>query len=43
LRGLLTGTPIGHRAIVAAAWCAGATALGYLWAPRRYDHNPGRV
>ena len=43
LRGLVTGTPIGHSAAVAAAWCAGVTALGYLWARRRYDHNPGRV
>jgi ABC-2 type transport system permease protein len=40
LRGLLTGTPIGHSAILAAAWCAGLTALGYLWARARYDHNP---
>jgi len=43
LRGLLTGTPIGHSAAVAAAWCAGVTALGYLWARRRYEHNPGRA
>ena len=43
LRGLLTGTPIGHSALLAGAWCAGITALGYLWARRRYDHNPGRV
>jgi ABC-2 type transport system permease protein len=42
LRGLLTGTPIGHSAILAAAWCAGVTVLGYLWARRRYDHNPAR-
>src|SRR3989449_7430562 len=42
LRGLLTGTPIGHSAVLAAAWCAGVTALGYLWARRRYDHNPAR-
>lgn len=43
LRGLLTGTPIGHSAVLAVAWCAGITALGYLWARRRYDRNPGRV
>jgi ABC-2 type transport system permease protein len=42
LRGLLTGTPIGHSAALAAAWCAGLTALGYLWARRQYDHNPTR-
>jgi ABC-2 type transport system permease protein len=43
LRGLLTGTPIGHSAVLAVAWCAGITALGYLWARRRYDRNPSRV
>ena len=42
LRGLLTGTPIGHSAVLAGAWCAGLTALGYLWARRRYDHSPTR-
>ena len=42
LRGLLTGTPIGHSAVLAAAWCAGITTLGYLWARRRYDRNPAR-
>jgi ABC-2 type transport system permease protein len=42
LRGLLTGTPIGIRAIGAGVWCAGITALGYLWARWRYDHRPVR-
>ncbi|MCW3044538.1 MAG: transporter permease [Actinobacteria bacterium] len=42
LRGLLTGTPIGRSAVLAAAWCAGIAALGYLWARRRYDHNAAR-
>lgn len=42
LRGLLTGTPIGHSAVLAAGWCVGLTALGYLWARSRYDHNPAR-
>ncbi|MEA2592871.1 MAG: type transport system permease protein, partial [Actinomycetota bacterium] len=42
LRGLLTGTFIGHSAVLAAAWCAGIAALGYLWARRRYDHNAAR-
>jgi hypothetical protein len=32
LRGLLTGTPDGGTAIAAAAWCAGLTLAGYLWA-----------
>ncbi len=42
LRGLLTGTPIGHSAILAAAWCAGIAVLGYLWARVRYNRNPTR-
>jgi ABC-2 type transport system permease protein len=42
LRGLLTGTPIGHNAIVAGAWCVGLSAVGYLWARARYDRNPAR-
>ncbi|MGI9008658.1 MAG: ABC transporter permease [Streptosporangiaceae bacterium] len=42
LRGLLTGTPIGSTAIVAAAWCAGLAAAGYLWARSRYDRGPAR-
>jgi ABC-2 type transport system permease protein len=42
LRGLLTGTPIGHSAILAVAWCAGIAAVGYLWARTRYDHNRAR-
>ncbi len=42
LRGLLTGTPIGHDAILAVAWCAGLTAVGYLWARARYNRDPGR-
>lgn len=40
VRGLLTGTPIGSGAILAAAWCTGLTVVGYLWARRRYDRNP---
>jgi len=42
LRGLLTDTPIGHSAVLAIAWCAGITAVGYLWAHRRYDRSPSR-
>ena len=32
MRGLLTGTPIGSSGLIAVAWCAGISALGYLWA-----------
>jgi ABC-2 type transport system permease protein len=39
-RGLFSGTPIGHNAILAASWCVGFTLLGYLWASRRYDRSP---
>jgi ABC-2 type transport system permease protein len=40
LRGLLTGSPIGTSAAVAAAWCAGIAAVGYFWARARYNRNP---
>ncbi len=42
LRGLLTGTPIGNNAVIAVAWCAAITAVGYLWARSRYDRLPAR-
>jgi ABC-2 type transport system permease protein len=42
LRGLLTGTPIGSNAVIAVAWCAAITAVGYLWARSRYDRLPAR-
>ena len=32
VRGLLLGTPIGHSAAIATAWCAGIAAVSYLWA-----------
>lgn len=42
LRGLLTGTPIGHSAVPAAVWCVALATVGYLWARRQYDQNPTR-
>jgi ABC-2 type transport system permease protein len=42
LRGLLTGTPIGHSAVIAAGWCAVIAVAGYVVARLRYDHNPAR-
>jgi ABC-2 type transport system permease protein len=36
LRGLLTGTPTAHDAILAVAWCVVIAAAGYLWARARY-------
>jgi ABC-2 type transport system permease protein len=41
LRGLLLGTPIGNNAILAVAWCAGLTLVGYVWA--RAVYNRGSV
>lgn len=40
IRGLLTGTAIGSSAVLAVAWCAAITAVGYLWALSLYDRNP---
>jgi ABC-2 type transport system permease protein len=42
LRGLLLGTAIGSNAVMAAAWCAGITALAYLWARKLYNRDPVR-
>jgi len=44
LRGLLLGTPIGNDGLVALAWCAVLTVVGYLWAKAtfRRDPKPGR-
>jgi ABC-2 type transport system permease protein len=39
LRGLLTGTPIGNDAVLAVAWCAGISVVGYLWARSLYNRN----
>jgi ABC-2 type transport system permease protein len=42
LRGLLLGTSIGSSAIIAIAWCAGITLVGYLWAKKLYNRDPVR-
>jgi ABC-2 type transport system permease protein len=42
LRGVLMGTPIGDNAVLAVAWCAGITVVGYLWARRLYNRDPSR-
>jgi ABC-2 type transport system permease protein len=39
LRGLLTGTPIGHSAALAAGWCAALAVLGYTCARNRYERT----
>jgi ABC-2 type transport system permease protein len=42
LRGLLMGTPIGDKAVIAIAWGAGITLVGYAWAKRLYNRDPVR-
>lgn len=42
LRGLLTGTAIGHDAVLAVAWCALVGFVGYRWAMRLYNRDPSR-
>jgi ABC-2 type transport system permease protein len=42
LRGLLLGTPIGHSAALAVAWCAGIALVGYLWARAIFNRDPVR-
>jgi ABC-2 type transport system permease protein len=42
VRGLLLGTAIGGSAVIAVAWCAGITLVGYLWARRLYSRDPVR-
>jgi ABC-2 type transport system permease protein len=39
LRGLLTGTPIGHAAFWAVGWCVALTAIGYLWSRSLYSRT----
>ena len=42
VRGLLAGTPVGHEALIAVAWCLGITLAGYLWASVAYRRLPAR-
>jgi ABC-2 type transport system permease protein len=42
LRGLLTGAPAGHSALLAIAWCVAIAVLGYLWARALYARSPAR-
>ena len=39
LRGLLTGTPIGNDALLAVAWSAAISVIGYFWARILYNRN----
>jgi ABC-2 type transport system permease protein len=42
LRGLLMGTPIGNNAVLAMAWCAGITLVGFFWAKALFNRDPAR-
>ncbi len=42
LRGLLMGTPIGHSAVLAVAWCVGIALVCYPWALKLYNRDPAR-
>ncbi|GAA0994573.1 ABC transporter permease [Acrocarpospora macrocephala] len=39
LRGLLMGTPIGHNAVIAIAWCVGLSIVGFLWARKNFNRD----
>jgi ABC-2 type transport system permease protein len=41
VRGLLLGTAIGNSAIIAIGWCIAITVVGYLWAKKLYNRDPG--
>ena len=41
VRGLLLGTPIGNSGIVGVGWCVAISVVGFLWAMRLYDRDPG--
>jgi ABC-2 type transport system permease protein len=42
VRGLLSGTAIGHNGLLGLGWCAGITLVAYLWAKRLYARDPIR-
>jgi ABC-2 type transport system permease protein len=42
VRGLLTGGPIGHNAVIAIAWSLAITAGSFLWARKLFSRDPGR-
>lgn len=42
LRGLLMGTAIGNRGLLAVVWCAVIGLIGHRWALSRYERGPSR-
>jgi ABC-2 type transport system permease protein len=43
VRGLLTGGPIGHNAVIAIAWSLAITLGSYLWARKLFSRDPVRT
>jgi ABC-2 type transport system permease protein len=43
VRGLLTGGPIGHNAVLAIAWSLAITLGSYLWARKLFSRDPVRT
>jgi ABC-2 type transport system permease protein len=43
VRGLLNGTPDGSTVLIALAWCAALSLVGYLWARHLYEREPAAV
>jgi ABC-2 type transport system permease protein len=41
VRGLLMGTEIGNSGVLTVAWSAGIALVGYLWAKKLYNRDPG--
>ena len=39
IRGLLTGSPIGHQGLVSVGWCVGIAVVGSLWAVKLYNRD----
>jgi ABC-2 type transport system permease protein len=42
VRGRLLGTPIGHNALLAVAWCVVIGLASYLWAKRLFIRRTAR-
>jgi len=42
IRGLLMGTAIGNSALLAVAWCAVITLVGFLWARAQFNRNTAK-
>ena len=42
VRGLLTGAPVGHNAVIAVGWCVVIALTGYFWARAVFTKNRSR-